>query len=134
SPPTPGAASSPTSPSPESPARDGWHGPAPRETARRRERSTSVMNGSYLIRRLLQVIPLLVGVSILGFAMMQLAPGGFAALHTLNPKVSSQDIERIKEAWGLNPPLWQQYLPWAGHMFVGHGADREVLRFAQNVQ
>ncbi|MEA2526952.1 MAG: peptide/nickel transport system permease protein [Thermomicrobiales bacterium] len=77
------------------------------------------MNSAYLVRRLLQVIPLLVGVSILGFGMMQLAPGGFAALYTLNPNVSSQDIERIKEAWGLNRPLWQQYLTWVGNMFTG---------------
>lgn len=77
------------------------------------------MNASYILRRVLQMIPLLIGVSLLGFGMMQLAPGGFAALYTLNPSVSSQDIERIKEAWGLNRPLWQQYLTWASHMFTG---------------
>jgi len=78
------------------------------------------MNAAYLIRRVLQMIPLLIGVSLLGFGMMQLAPGGFAALYTLNPSVSSQDIERIKDAWGLNRPLWQQYLTWAGNMFTGN--------------
>ncbi len=77
------------------------------------------MNSGYMIRRLLQMIPLLIGVSLLGFGMMQLAPGGFTALYTLNPNVSSEDIERIKEAWGLNRPLYQQYLTWASHMFTG---------------
>jgi peptide/nickel transport system permease protein len=77
------------------------------------------MNASYILRRILQMIPLLIGVSLLGFGLMQLAPGGFAALYTLNPSVNSQDIERIKEAWGLNRPLWQQYLTWAGNMFTG---------------
>lgn len=77
------------------------------------------MNAAYLIRRVLQMIPLLIGVSLLGFGMMQLAPGGFAALYTLNPSVNSQDIERIKAAWGLDQPLWRQYLTWAGNMFTG---------------
>ncbi len=77
------------------------------------------MNRDYLVRRVFQMIPLLIGVSILGFGMMQLAPGGFTALYTLNPNVSSGDIERIEEAWGLNEPLHVQYLTWAGNMFMG---------------
>ena len=48
------------------------------------------------------MVPLLIGVSVLGFAMMHLAPGGPTALYTLNPNVTAEDIERIKEAWGLN--------------------------------
>ena len=77
------------------------------------------MNNAFLIRRLLQTVPLLIGVSILGFAMMHLAPGGPTALYTLNPNVTAEDIERIKEAWGLNDPLHVQYLTWAAKMFSG---------------
>ena len=77
------------------------------------------MNADFLVRRLLQMIPLLVGVSILGFALMHLAPGGPTALYTLNPSVTAEDIARIKEAWGLNDPLPVQYLRWAGNMFTG---------------
>src|SRR5215213_4759214 len=65
------------------------------------------------------MVPLLIGVSILGFAMMHLAPGGPTALYTMNPNVTAEDIERIKEAWGLNDPLHVQYLTWAGKMFSG---------------
>ena len=42
------------------------------------------MNTAYLTGRVLQMVPLLIGVSLLGFGMMQLAPGGFAAPYTLN--------------------------------------------------
>ncbi len=77
------------------------------------------MNSAYLIRRLLGMIPLLLGVSVLGFALMHLAPGGPTALYTLNPNVTAEDIERIKEAFGLNEPLHVQYLTWAGNMFSG---------------
>ncbi len=77
------------------------------------------MIADYVLRRLLQMVPLLIGVSILGFGMMHLAPGGPTALYTLNPNVTAEDIARIKEAWGLNDPLHVQYLRWAGNMFTG---------------
>ncbi len=77
------------------------------------------MNSGYLVRRLLQMVPLLLGVSVLGFALMHLAPGGPTALYTLNPNVTAEDIERIEEAFGLNEPLPVQYLTWAGNMFSG---------------
>lgn len=77
------------------------------------------MNSGYLIRRLLQMVPLLLGVSVLGFALMHLAPGGPTALYTLNPNVTAEDIERIEEAFGLNEPLPVQYATWAGNMFAG---------------
>ena len=93
------------------------------------------MNGRYLVGRVAQMIPLLIGVSILGFAMMHLAPGGPTAVYTMNPNVSAEDVARIKELWGLNKPLHIQYLIWAGHMFTGDfgtsfrgGADvRELI-------
>ena len=78
------------------------------------------MNGRYLIGRILQMIPLLIGVSILGFAMMHLAPGGPTALYTTNPNVTAEDVARIKELWGLNKPLHVQYLTWAGNIFTGN--------------
>ena len=78
------------------------------------------MIAEFLVRRLLQMVPLLIGVSVLGFAMMHLAPGGPTALYTMNPNVTAEDVERIKEAWGLNDPLHVQYLRWVGNMFTGN--------------
>ena len=78
------------------------------------------MIAEYLVRRLLQMVPLLIGVSLLGFAMMHLAPGGPTALYTMNPNVTAEDVARIKEAWGLNDPLHVQYLRWVGNMFSGN--------------
>ena len=73
----------------------------------------------YIGRRLLQAIPLLVGVSILAFAMMHLAPGGPLAVYTLNPTITAQDIERIKTVFGLDQPIYIQYAKWAWGMFTG---------------
>jgi peptide/nickel transport system permease protein len=75
---------------------------------------------TYVGKRLLQAVPLLIGVSIIGFALMHLAPGGPLAVYTLNPTITSQDIERIKIILGLDQPVHIQYLKWAIGMFTGN--------------
>jgi peptide/nickel transport system permease protein len=74
----------------------------------------------YIIKRLLQAIPLLIGVSIIGFGMMHLAPGGPLAVYTLNPTITAQDIERIKHVFGLDQPVHIQYIKWAYGIFTGN--------------
>lgn len=74
----------------------------------------------YIIKRILQAIPLLIGVSIIGFSMMHLAPGGPLAVYTLNPTITAQDIERIKIVFGLDQPVYIQYLKWAYGIFTGN--------------
>jgi peptide/nickel transport system permease protein len=74
----------------------------------------------YIGRRLLQAVPLLIGVSIIGFALMHLAPGGPLAVYTLNPTITNQDIERIRVVLGLDQPVHIQYLKWAAGMATGN--------------
>ncbi len=76
--------------------------------------------GRYILHRILQACVLLVGVSVIGFALMQLAPGGPLAVYTLNPTVTAQDITRIKHIFGLDQPVYIQYLKWAKGMVTGH--------------
>src|SRR5258708_21855385 len=75
---------------------------------------------SYIGRRIVQAIPLLVGVSIIGFGLLHLAPGGPLAVYTLNPPITARDIERIKGISGLDQPVHVQYLKWATGMFTGN--------------
>ncbi len=75
---------------------------------------------SHIGRRVLQSIPLLIGVSIIGFALMHLAPGGPLAVYTLNPTITNQDIERIRIVLGLDQPVHIQYFKWASGMFTGN--------------
>lgn len=74
----------------------------------------------YIVKRLLQAIPLLIGVSMIGFAMMHLAPGGPLAVYTLNPTITAQNIQQIKHIFGLDQPMYIQYLKWAYGMFTGN--------------
>ena len=74
----------------------------------------------YVLNRLGQSAILLIGVSVVGFALMHLAPGGPLALYTLNPTVTAQDIERVKHLFGLDQPVYVQYLKWAAGMLTGN--------------
>lgn len=74
----------------------------------------------FIIRRLLQAVPLIIGVSLIAFGLMHLAPGGPLAVYTLNPTIQVQDIERIRIIFGLDQPLHIQYFRWAMGMFSGN--------------
>ncbi len=74
----------------------------------------------YLLNRLGQSVLLLLGVSVIGFALMHLAPGGPLALYTLNPTVTAQDIERVKHQFGLDQPVYVQYVKWAWGLLTGN--------------
>jgi len=73
----------------------------------------------YIIRRLLQAIPLLLLISIAVFALMQAIPGGPLAAYENNPNISPEDLVRLQEELGLNVPKWQQYLNWLGAILHG---------------
>jgi peptide/nickel transport system permease protein len=74
---------------------------------------------SYAFWRIIHSIPLVIGVSIIGFGIMHLAPGGPLAVYTLNPTITVTDIERIRVALGLDQPIHIQYLTWAKSMLTG---------------
>src|SRR5262245_18821870 len=63
---------------------------------------------SYLIRRLLQSVLVLFGVSVVVFLILHLT--GDPALLLLPPDASAEDIARFREAMGFNDPVWVQYL------------------------
>ena len=75
---------------------------------------------SFIFNRLWQSLILIAGVSVIGFGLMELAPGGPLAVYTLNPTVTSQDIERIKVIFGLDQPAYVQYVKWAGNFLAGN--------------
>jgi len=72
---------------------------------------------TYLIKRLAGMIPLLFGITIISFGMMHLAPGEPSVIgQEFNPKVSAQDIERLRSYYGLDKPLYEQYWNWLGRL------------------
>lgn len=73
----------------------------------------------FLLNRLWQSIVLLVIVSIIGFMVLNLIPGGPLAQYALDPGMTQDDLDRLAEQMGLNRPLFIQYLDWAGRMLQG---------------
>lgn len=75
--------------------------------------------GRFVIRRLLQVIPLLIGITMLTFAISNLVPGSPLSGLEFNPRTRPEDIERIKANLGLDQPLHIRYLTWASNVARG---------------
>ena len=73
----------------------------------------------YLIRRLLGTIPLMLGVAVLSFTFMQLAPGGPTALFAKNSRMSTAQLDAIKHNMGLDKPKYAQFLIWLKNLARG---------------
>ncbi|MFW3496799.1 ABC transporter permease [Aerococcus viridans] len=72
----------------------------------------------YLSKRLLLIVPVLLIISILAFAMIQMAPGDIADLYQ-SPDATPQQIELIRENLGLNDSIVVQYWRWLTNLFTG---------------
>src|SRR5689334_2426618 len=67
----------------------------------------------YFIRRVLGLIPLLLGITLITFFVMQLAPGKPTDLVTdLNVKMTPQAKEHLIKLYGLDQPIYVRYLKW----------------------
>jgi peptide/nickel transport system permease protein len=73
---------------------------------------------TYILRRLLQTIPLLLGVSALTFLLLQLAPGDFLNTMAENPQISAQAIETMRHNFGLDRPWYIQYVLYLKNLFL----------------
>jgi peptide/nickel transport system permease protein len=66
----------------------------------------------YTLRRLFNLIPMLFGITIVSFAIIQLSPGDFLAEMRMNPVVSQQTVDQMRRNFGLDQPLVTQYWRW----------------------
>ncbi len=73
----------------------------------------------FIVRRLLQMIPLLLGVTFLTFAIVNFLPGSPVSSMQMNPKARPEDIERIRQNLGLDRPWYERYLNWLGDLSQG---------------
>ena len=64
---------------------------------------------TYVLRRVLQTIPLLFGISLITFLLLYLAPGDFLNQMAENPAISAETIEAMRIRFGLDKPWYVQY-------------------------
>ncbi|MFF1377384.1 ABC transporter permease [Streptomyces sp. NPDC058308] len=74
--------------------------------------------GRYVIRRLLQMIPVFVGATLLIFLMVNVMGDPVAGLCG-DRKCDPATAGRLKKEFGLDKPVWQQYLTYMGNLFTG---------------
>lgn len=73
---------------------------------------------SYVVKRLLQVIPTLIGVSILTFLLIHAVPGDPARM-IAGPEASAEDVAMVRESLGLDQPLYVQYGKYVSNLLQG---------------
>lgn len=68
---------------------------------------------TYIIRRLIYAIPTLVGISVIVFLITRLSPGDPIRLYTFGAlDITEEDIQGLRDYYGLNKPLYEQYVSW----------------------
>lgn len=73
----------------------------------------------FILRRLLQTIPLILGITIITFAIANLVPGSPVTGLEFNPNTTQADIDRIKANLGLDEPLYTRYIVWVSNVARG---------------
>jgi peptide/nickel transport system permease protein len=88
---------------------------------------------AYVIRRLMWMIPLLFGVSIICFALLKQAPGDpvvaiIAAGRDSGQQLTTEDREALREVYGLNRPIYVQYVDWLREAVRGNFGNSTRMR------
>ena len=84
----------------------------------------------YTVKRILKMIPTLIVISIIIFGIINLAPGDFVD-GKVNPNMTAEKVEQLKEIYGLDKPLPVRYINWAKGAIKGDFGDS--LRYQQPV-
>lgn len=73
---------------------------------------------AYLFKRLLHLIPVFLGVSVVTFTLIHLAPGdpAYYMLQKAGVEPTKEALQALRHDMGLNLPIWQQYLRWCGQI------------------
>ena len=80
--------------------------------------------GPYVLRRLLIALPSLLGISVVLFTVLALAPGDpFEELAT-NPNVPAEVKQMLRQKFGLDDPVWQRYFRWLARVDLGIEQER----------
>ncbi|MDO9284147.1 MAG: ABC transporter permease [Aquabacterium sp.] len=88
---------------------------------------------NYILRRLLIALPSLLGISIVLFTVLALAPGDPFEDLANNPSVPPEVRMALRAQFGLDDPIWQRYLLWLTSMFQGNWGFSFVSRIDVDV-
>ena len=87
---------------------------------------------TYILKRLLHMIPLLLGITFFSFMIISLAPGDFLTTMSQNPQITEETIEGLRAKFGLDQPWYIQYVKWLWnvlHLDFGYSFANQVPVF-----
>lgn len=73
----------------------------------------------FILKRFFISIPLLFGISLITFFLMQMTPGNFFDTLRLDPLISTETLAYYEKIYELDQPLWKQYVIWFKNLFHG---------------
>jgi len=73
----------------------------------------------YILRRLVQAIPVLLGITLFTFLMSHLVPGDPVVIYAMGKPLSEEREAQIREQYGLDRPLWEQYRDYMADLLLG---------------
>lgn len=79
----------------------------------------------YIIRRLAALVPILIGVSIVVFALVRIMPGNVAQL-MLGPNATPEQVQELEHEFGIDQPVVEQYFDWMGGVVRGDLGDSYI--------
>src|SRR5688500_1620860 len=74
-------------------------------------------NGRYILRRLVQMVPVLIGSTLIVFVLIQAIPGD-PATAMLGTRATPEAVAALQRELGLDDPLWRQYLIYLGNLIT----------------
>ena len=74
--------------------------------------------GKYILKKLLLALPVLLGITIIDYAIMCAAGSPIDML--TGPRMTEAAIAMRAAAWGVDQPVWRQYLGWLGELMQGN--------------
>ncbi len=87
---------------------------------------------TFILKRLLHMIPLLLGITFFSFMIISMAPGDYLTAMSQNPQITSETIEGLRSQFGLDKPWYIQYFLWlwnAIHLDFGYSFANQVPVF-----
>jgi peptide/nickel transport system permease protein len=77
----------------------------------------------YIIRRIIEAVPVLFVISIIVFSLIQVAPNNPLAAYQNNPSITAEDLARLEEEYGFKDPLHIKYVKWVSQTLRGNWGE-----------
>ena len=87
--------------------------------------------GKYIIKRLLSLVPVLIGVSLIVFFLVRMIPGSALQMYMgTQVEATSEQMEELKRLFGEDKPIPVLYIEWVGDLLKGEPAGLYCLIFS----